>query len=143
MSDLRDSGNIEEFADVVMFLYREDYYFPDKAKENGTEGYTEVIFAKQRKADGQLPHPFLKRNSPSSLRSITMTDEPRDALFEEMERVKIRFVAAYEKLLGRAITEEDFEDILDALDRIDELSDEELERRLARFKKIAPLNEPT
>ena len=49
MSDLRDSGNIEEFADVVMFLYREDYYFPDKAKENGTEGYTEVIFAKQRK----------------------------------------------------------------------------------------------
>lgn len=49
MSDLRDSGNIEEFADVVMFLYREDYYFPEKAKENGTEGYTEVIFAKQRK----------------------------------------------------------------------------------------------
>lgn len=49
MSDLRDSGNIEEFADVVMFLYREDYYFPDKARENGTEGYTEVIFAKQRK----------------------------------------------------------------------------------------------
>ena len=65
-----------------------------------------------------------------------MTDEPRDALFEEMERVKIRFVAAYEKLLRKGlITEEDFEDILDALDRIDELSDEELERRLARFKK--------
>ncbi|NLN27144.1 MAG: hypothetical protein GX161_02920 [Firmicutes bacterium] len=73
-----------------------------------------------------------------------MTDEPRDALFEEMERVKIRFIAAYEKLLRKGlITEEDFEDILDALDRIDELSDEELERRLARFKKIAPLNEPT
>lgn len=49
MSDLRDSGNIEEFADVVMFLYREDYYFPEKAVENGTVGYTEVIFAKQRK----------------------------------------------------------------------------------------------
>lgn len=73
-----------------------------------------------------------------------MTDEPRDALFEEMERVKIRFIAAYEKLLRKGlITEEDFEDILDALDRIDELSDEELERRLARFKKIVPLNEPT
>lgn len=49
MSDLRDSGNIEEFADVVMFLYREDYYYPEKAKEEGTEGQVEVIFAKQRK----------------------------------------------------------------------------------------------
>jgi len=49
MSDLRDSGNIEEFADVVMFLYREDYYFPEQAAEKGTVGYTEVIFAKQRK----------------------------------------------------------------------------------------------
>lgn len=49
MSDLRDSGNIEEFADVIMFLYREDYYYPEKAREEGTEGFTEVIFAKQRK----------------------------------------------------------------------------------------------
>ena len=61
MSDLRDSGNIEEFADVVMFLYREDYYFPDKAKENGTEGYTEVIFAKQRKGPtGTVQLRFIK-----------------------------------------------------------------------------------
>lgn len=49
MSDLRDSGNIEEFADVVIFLYREDYYYPDLAAQNGTEGLVEVIFAKQRK----------------------------------------------------------------------------------------------
>lgn len=49
MSDLRDSGNIEEFADVVIFLYREDYYYPEKARQEGTEGVTEVIFAKQRK----------------------------------------------------------------------------------------------
>lgn len=49
MSDLRDSGNIEEFADVVMFLYREDYYYPEKAREEGTEGQVELIFAKQRK----------------------------------------------------------------------------------------------
>src|SRR5690606_40284329 len=43
MSDLRDSGNIEEFADVIIFLYREDYYYPERAKENGTEGIVEVI----------------------------------------------------------------------------------------------------
>lgn len=49
LSDLRDSGNIEEFADVVMFLYRDDYYFPERAKEKGTEGLVEIIFAKQRK----------------------------------------------------------------------------------------------
>ena len=49
MSDLRDSSNIEEFADVVMFLYREDYYYPEKARQEGTEGQVEVIFAKQRK----------------------------------------------------------------------------------------------
>ena len=56
MSDLRDSGNIEEFADVVIFLYREDYYFPEKARENGTEGKVEVIFAKQRKGPTGSAH---------------------------------------------------------------------------------------
>lgn len=49
MSDLRDSGNIEEFADVVVFLYRDDYYYPERARENGTEGLVDIIFAKQRK----------------------------------------------------------------------------------------------
>ena len=48
MSDLRDSGNIEEFADVVMFVYRDDYYYPEQAEER-TKGKAEVIFAKQRK----------------------------------------------------------------------------------------------
>ena len=61
MSDLRDSGNIEEFADVIMFLYRDDYYFPDAAREKGTEGLVEVIFAKQRKgATGTVQLRFIK-----------------------------------------------------------------------------------
>lgn len=61
MSDLRDSGNIEEFADVIMFLYREDYYNPDLAKQNGTEGLVEIIFAKQRKgATGTVQLRFVK-----------------------------------------------------------------------------------
>ncbi len=61
MSDLRDSGNIEEFADVVIFLYREDYYYPDLAAQNGTQGLVEVIFAKQRKGPtGTVQLRFIK-----------------------------------------------------------------------------------
>ncbi|HKM17374.1 MAG TPA: replicative DNA helicase [Limnochordia bacterium] len=61
MSDLRDSGNIEEFADVVMFLYRHDYYYPEQAESEGTEGEVEVIFAKQRKGPtGTVKLRFIK-----------------------------------------------------------------------------------
>ena len=44
MSDLRDSGAIEQDADVVMFLYRDDYYNHETDKKN----IAEVIIAKQR-----------------------------------------------------------------------------------------------
>lgn len=44
MSDLRDSGAIEQDADVVMFLYRDDYYNHETEKKN----IAEVIIAKQR-----------------------------------------------------------------------------------------------
>ena len=44
LSDLRDSGAIEQDADVVMFLHREEYY--DKTSDK--VGETEVIIAKQR-----------------------------------------------------------------------------------------------
>ena len=44
LSDLRESGSLEQDADIVMFLYREDYYEPEKAKE----GLTDLIIAKHR-----------------------------------------------------------------------------------------------
>ncbi|MEC5425304.1 replicative DNA helicase [Virgibacillus sp. C22-A2] len=43
MSDLRESGNIEQDADVIMFLYREDYYV-----KGTVQGRIEVIISKQR-----------------------------------------------------------------------------------------------
>ena len=44
LSDLRESGAIEQDADIVMFLYRDDYYNPDSEKKN----IAEVIMAKHR-----------------------------------------------------------------------------------------------
>ena len=44
LADLRDSGAIEQDADVVFFLYRDEVYNPDTEKP----GECEVIVAKQR-----------------------------------------------------------------------------------------------
>ncbi len=61
LSDLRESGSIEQDADVVLFVYREEYYLQSAEPEEGTEawvkwdeklrhaqGRAEVIIAKQR-----------------------------------------------------------------------------------------------
>jgi replicative DNA helicase len=61
LSDLRGSGSIEQDADVVMFVFREEYYLKNKEPRTGTEehfkwqsemeavhGKAEVIIGKQR-----------------------------------------------------------------------------------------------
>lgn len=49
LSDLRESGNIEQDADVVLFLYRDEYYgIYQDSNHRSTVGKCEVIFAKNR-----------------------------------------------------------------------------------------------
>ena len=61
LADLRESGSIEQDADVVLFVYREEYYLRNKKPKEGTEefiawenameelhGMAEIIIGKQR-----------------------------------------------------------------------------------------------
>jgi replicative DNA helicase len=48
LSDLRDSGSIEQDSDLVILIYRDSYYNPEDARLDGTEGVCEVNLAKQR-----------------------------------------------------------------------------------------------
>jgi replicative DNA helicase len=69
LSDLRESGAIEQDADVVMFLYR-DYYYNKQREENRGKG--EVIIAKQRNG---------------GLGSVELAFNENFAKFENLDRI--------------------------------------------------------
>jgi replicative DNA helicase len=59
LSDLRESGSIEQDADIVMFIYRDEYY---NGEESEQQGLAEVIVAKHRNGPTDtVKLSFLKR----------------------------------------------------------------------------------
>jgi len=57
LGDLRESGAVEQDADVVMFIYRDEYYHPDRVE---VKGVAEVVIAKHRQgAVGKVEMTFL------------------------------------------------------------------------------------
>ena len=72
MSDLRESGSIEQDADVILFLYRPEYYDPERPD---LKGIAEVIVAKQR-------------NGPTG--TVQLTFRPECMRFSDMSREEYR-----------------------------------------------------
>ncbi|MBN2571260.1 MAG: replicative DNA helicase [Ignavibacteriales bacterium] len=85
LSHLRESGAIEQDADVVMFLYRPEVYGIDNFSDDSTstEGIAEVIVAKQRNGPiGEIRLKFIKEfarfeNLELQLKEIPMTNIPK------------------------------------------------------------------
>lgn len=68
LGDLRESGAVEQDADVVMFIYRDEYYYPEKVE---SKGIAEIVIAKHRQG---------------SVGRIDMTFLPEFTLFADMGR---------------------------------------------------------
>lgn len=78
LSDLRESGSIEQDADVVMFLYRDEYYNKEKSLY---KGITELIVAKQRNGPiGTVPLAWL----PQYTRFHDLSNEDKERFYRRM-----------------------------------------------------------
>lgn len=73
MSDLRESGSIEQDADIVSFLYRDDYYNKEARREDDIS-ISELIIAKHRNGPTATIQLLFKKNT-STFRSLTKEEK--------------------------------------------------------------------
>ena len=76
LSDLRESGSIEQDADIVAFLYRDDYYNPEKAIDENTSE-SEFIIRKHRNGPTSNIKLIFRRNT-STFVNFTNKEEPKE-----------------------------------------------------------------
>lgn len=78
MSDLRESGSIEQDADIVAFLYRDDYYNPDKYDLSGNTSVTELIVGKHRSGSTGTVELLFEKNFSNFMNYIKKDGETAD-----------------------------------------------------------------
>jgi replicative DNA helicase len=91
LADLRDSGAIEAEADVVCFLFREDYYERKKkpvASEPSLEGFVED----DRKPEYFPTEVIIAKNRNGPVTTVEVAFIPRYALFENLSSVHTDFL---------------------------------------------------
>ena len=76
LSDLRESGAIEQDADIVMFIYRPEYYGIDSDDKGSTQGMADIIIAKHRSGStGKVRLRFVKQFARFENRPFTGGEE--------------------------------------------------------------------
>jgi replicative DNA helicase len=94
MSDLRESGSIEQDADVIMMLHREEYYHQGDAEWSETNldkvGMAELIFAKQRNGPTGVIKLIWDQNS-TCFRSFSPLAAPSGVEYRSFEPRGARF----------------------------------------------------
>jgi len=91
LADLRDSGAIEAEADVVCFLYREDYY-EKKKKPVASEAHLEGLVEDERKSEFFPTEVIIAKNRNGPVTTVEVAFFPRYALFENLSSVHTDFL---------------------------------------------------
>ena len=84
LSDLRESGAVEQDADVVIFIYRDDYYNPRTPSAVERPGEADLIIAKNRNGAGR------HRDADVPARVPAVHELPRDGPAGRVNRVRRR-----------------------------------------------------
>lgn len=104
LSDLRDSGNIEEAADVVVSLYREEYYRRDLPPGDPRLGKAEVAVLKYR--TGRAPKTFVLGWKPE-IQWFTELDEAEAEVYRQAVRRGLGFDEQPQRRAGKGAPEAD------------------------------------